>query len=98
VTGADIDALTGQAALVVTAAAVVLGVLVWLRTRAWSPAMPVFLELLLAAGLLRLGASDDWHAIGAAAAIVAIRALVKAAAGHSAHGLGPSEPTRHEAA
>jgi hypothetical protein len=68
--------LAQQGAVLVSASAVVVSVLVWLVTRAWDPAVPVLLELLLAAGLLRLSAAADWRAIAAAAAIVAIRTLV----------------------
>lgn len=76
-----VDTVVADAALAITAAAVVIAVLLWVATRAWSPTMPVFLELLLAAGLLRLGATDTWRAIGGAAMIVLIRGLVKTSAG-----------------
>lgn len=70
---------TDEAAMLITGAAVLIAVLTWLTTRSWRPTMPVLLELLLAAGLLRLSVSDDWRTIAAAAAIVAIRTLVKSA-------------------
>lgn len=69
--------LADEGATVITGAAVVIAVLVWMATGGWRPAMPVFLELLLAAGLLRLSAADDWHAIAAAASIVVIRAVIR---------------------
>lgn len=75
--GIDFPAVTEGAAVLITAAAVLLAVLIWLVTRAWRPTVPVLLELLLAAGLLRLSVNDDWRAIAGAAAIVAIRTLVK---------------------
>ncbi|WP_214056558.1 DUF1622 domain-containing protein [Nocardioides aquaticus] len=78
--------MTEGAALLITVAAVLLTVLIWLATRAWRPTVPVLLELLLAAGLLRLSVNDDWRAIAGAAAIVAIRTLVKYA-GNSETGL-----------
>ncbi len=85
--GVDFPAVTEDAAMLITVAAVVIAVLIWLTTRAWRPTMPVLLELLLAAGLLRLSVRDDWRAIAAAAAIIAIRMLVKSA-GNSDAGSG----------
>ena len=75
--GIDVAGVAEDAALLLTAAGVVVAALVWLTTRAWHPTVPVLLDFLLAAGLLRLSADDTWHAIVAAAAIVAVRALVK---------------------
>lgn len=74
------DSFVVQAATLVTAAAVLLAAAVWMRTRTWSPAVPVLLELLLAAGLLRLTADLQWHAIGGAAVIVGIRTLISSGA------------------
>lgn len=82
--GLDVSGIAEDAAMLITVAAVVIAVLIWLATRAWRPTMPVLLELLLAAGLLRLSVSDDWHAIAAAAAIVAIRMLLKSASNSDA--------------
>lgn len=48
-------------------------------TRRALPALAVLLDLLLAAGLLRLLGEPDWQAIVTAAAIVAIRRLLAAA-------------------
>lgn len=79
----DLDPLLVAVADLITAAAVLIAVLLWVTTRSWNPTMPVFLELLLAAGLLRLGATDTWRAIGGAAMIVLIRALVKSAGGRA---------------
>lgn len=76
-TSSDLASLTESAATVLTGAAVVIAIAVWLTTRAWQPAMPVLLELLLAAGLLRLSATDSWNTIAAAAAIVAIRTVIR---------------------
>jgi hypothetical protein len=76
-----LDAAVGVAASLITAAALVVAVLVWLATRRWSPTVPVLLELLLAAGLLRLSVTAEWRVIATAAAIVAIRTLVKLGAG-----------------
>jgi hypothetical protein len=60
--------------LVVAGALLVAG-LVLLVTRQVTVALPVLLDLLLAAGLLRLGATASWQAIGSAAAIVLSRKL-----------------------
>lgn len=76
-TAIDTGSVTEAASRLITFAAVVLGPAVWLMTRSWQPAMPIVLELLLAAGLLRLSSRDDWNAIAAAASIVAIRTLIK---------------------
>ena len=70
------DDLVEQAATLVTAAAVVVATVVWLRTRSWAPAVPVLLELLLAAGVLRLAATDDWRTIAGAASIAVIRTTI----------------------
>ena len=57
------------------AAALVLAALALLATRQMAVALPVLLDLLLVAGLLRLEATASWEAIGAAGAIVLIRKL-----------------------
>ncbi|HET7684058.1 MAG TPA: hypothetical protein VFK34_10380 [Marmoricola sp.] len=56
-------------------AAVVLGVAVFLATRHVRSALGVLLDLLLAAGLLRLGTDQSWSAIASAAALVVVRKL-----------------------
>ena len=71
------DELVAAAVQVLTAGAVVVAALVWVRTRSWSPAVPVLLELLLAAGLLRLSADGDWRAVATAAVVVVIRTVVR---------------------
>ncbi|HET7823215.1 MAG TPA: hypothetical protein VFL10_16965 [Ornithinibacter sp.] len=68
----------GLAADVVTAAAVAMGAAVLVRTRQLSAALPVLLDLLLAAGLLRLTGSQGWASLGGTAAIIAIRKLALA--------------------
>ena len=57
----------------VVAAAVVLGGLALVSTRDPWTALPVLLDLLLAAGLLRLTATARWEAIASAALSVVIR-------------------------
>ena len=69
--------LVVQAATVLTGAAIVITGSVWVRTRSWQPTVPVLLDLLLAAGLLRLSVTDDWRTIAGAAAIVAIRTTIR---------------------
>ena len=66
-----VDAL----APVVVAAALVVSGLSLLVTRRIGTALPVLLDLLLAAGLLRLSATASWQAVGSAAAIVLVRKL-----------------------
>ena len=57
----------------VIAAALLLSALALLATRRIGTALPILLDLLLAAGLLRLSATASWQAIGSAAAIVVVR-------------------------
>ena len=66
------------AALVVSAAAVLTGVGTLLATRRPALALSVFLDLLLAAGLLRLTGDPSWQALVTAASVVGIRRLVGA--------------------
>ena len=80
--------------LAITAAAVVVATAIWAVTRSWSPALPVLLELLLAAGLLRLSADAGWRAIAAAALVVAVRKLVTSALGVAAARAADPAPGR----
>jgi len=66
------------AATVVTGTAVLLATAVLVATRSVRVALPVLLDLLLAAGLLRLAIVDTWNAIAVAAAVVVIRKLAVA--------------------
>ena len=56
-------------------AALAIGGLTLLSTRRIQVALPVFADLLLVVGLLRLSAIGSWQAIGAAAALVAVRKI-----------------------
>ncbi len=56
-------------------AALVIGGLTLLSTRQIEVALPVFLDLLLAVGLLRLTATGSWQVIGSAAVLIAIRKI-----------------------
>jgi hypothetical protein len=70
-----LSALVAALVPVVVAAGLALSALTLLSTRRLSAALPVLLDLLLAAGLLRLSATASWQAIASAAAIVVIRKL-----------------------
>ena len=87
-TGWDAGPLAEAAALVVAGGAVVVLVCLGIAVRSWHPTVSVFLDLLLAAALLRLGATDAWPSIAAAAGLVAVRA-----AWSLRH--GPERPRRH---
>jgi hypothetical protein len=69
------SALVAALVPVVVAAGLALSALTLLSTRRMTTALPVLLDLLLAAGLLRLSATASWQAIASAAAIVLIRKL-----------------------
>lgn len=71
-----LDSVLEAAATLVGAAALLFGGLALLITRSVRAALPVFLDLLLAAGLLRLAMADTWQAIASAAFVVGIRKLV----------------------
>ena len=70
--------LVRSAALLCTALGVGCAALVLVRTRELGQAVPVLLEFLLAAGLLRLTSDATWRAIATAALVVALRKLVVA--------------------
>ena len=70
-----LSALVAALVPVVVTAGLALSALTLLSTRRLSAALPVLLDLLLAAGLLRLSATASWQAIASAAAIVVIRKL-----------------------
>lgn len=71
-----LEELTGLAALVVGVAALVAGAVVLVSTRRPTAALPVLLDLLLAAGLLRLAGDPSWGAISTTAALVLLRRLI----------------------
>ncbi|HYO37992.1 MAG TPA: hypothetical protein VER97_18085 [Geodermatophilus sp.] len=70
--------LPGLPATVVTALALGAGAVALAATRRPALALGVFLEMLLAAGLLRLAAEPTSTSLGTAAAIVLLRRLVGA--------------------
>jgi hypothetical protein len=67
--------LVAALAPMIALAAVVVAGLVLASTRRPTVALPVLLDLLLAAGLLRLTADLQWDAIASAALVVVIRKL-----------------------
>jgi len=69
-------ALLGGLALTLTGAALVAGAAALVATGRPAVAIAVLLDLLLAAGLLRLAGEPDWRTIAGAAALVAIRRLL----------------------
>ena len=66
------------AALACTLLGVVCATAVLVRTRSVGQALPVLLEFLMAAGLLRLSHDSSWRAIVTAAVVVGLRKLVAA--------------------
>ena len=68
--------LVASAALLCSVLALVCGAAVLARTRSLAQALPVLLELLMAAGLLRLSHDPSWRALATAAVLVALRKLV----------------------
>ncbi|MCI4065900.1 hypothetical protein MRQ36_26455 [Micromonospora sp. R77] len=72
-----------------TALAFVAGLTALATTGAWRAALRVLLDLLVAAGLLHLSLARSWSALGAAAAVVALRQVLWAAVA-----AGPPGPVR----
>lgn len=77
---------------VVVLAAFLLGAATLLVARDLRSALGIFLDLLLAGGLLTLSAEAGWRGIGSAAIVLLVRKLAMwALAAHVGRG-GPSEP------
>jgi hypothetical protein len=70
--------VVGTTALLTIAAAILAGALVLVRTRSLREALPVLLDLLTAAGLLRLAGSPSWSALAVTAIVIALRRLLTA--------------------
>ncbi|MEX5719868.1 hypothetical protein [Geodermatophilus maliterrae] len=68
----------GLLALVVSALALVAGAVTLAATRRPALALGVLLDLLLAAGLLRLAAEPTWTSLATTAAVVLLRRLIGA--------------------
>jgi hypothetical protein len=65
-------------ATVLTAVALLAGAAALLTTASWRIALRVLLDLLTAAGLVRLSAAQTWADVATAAAIIALRQVVSA--------------------
>ncbi|MGY1845613.1 hypothetical protein [Modestobacter sp. SYSU DS0875] len=72
------DAVTGLGPQLLSALALVAGALTLAASRRPALALGVLLDLLLAAGLLRMAGDPDWQSIATAAALVALRHLAGA--------------------
>ncbi len=70
------SSLTSSAALLCTVLGLASAAAVLARTRELRQALPVLLEFLLAAGLLRLTQDATWRRLATAAVVVAVRKLV----------------------
>jgi hypothetical protein len=71
----DVLAAAGS---VLVLAALVFAAATLAATRSMRSALPVLLDLLLAAGLLKLAVANSWQAIGSAALVVLIRKIAVA--------------------
>ncbi|MEU7591245.1 hypothetical protein AB0A95_33735 [Micromonospora sp. NPDC049230] len=82
--------MTGVLIMVVTALALLVGVVTALSTGALRTAVRVLLDLLTAAGLLRLVGEPGWNGLAGAVAIIALRQLLGAALRSSKSSSPPS--------
>jgi hypothetical protein len=83
-----ITTVSRDAALIVTAAGLIVAVVALARTRRARLALALLLDFFTAAALLRLAAPPTWPALGAAALTIVIRQLASralAAAGGARH-------------
>ncbi|MGY2066091.1 hypothetical protein [Blastococcus sp. SYSU DS0619] len=92
-------AVTGAAAQLVAGAAVVSALVALAATRRPALALGILLDLLVAAGLLRLAGDPGWQAIATAAVVIALRHLVGyglrlGARSWEARGPRPERPSR----
>lgn len=86
--------MTGVLVTAVTALALVAGVVTALSARALRSGVRVLLDLLTAAGLLRLAGDPGWNGLAGAVAIIALRQLLGAALSRSAPWSGRQSPAR----
>ncbi len=70
--------VAATAALLVATAALVAAGMTFGRTRSLRQALPVLLDLLTAAGLLRLAAAPSWTVLTVTALIVGLRRVITA--------------------
>jgi hypothetical protein len=83
-----ITTVSRDAALIVTAAGLLVAVVALVRTRRAPLALALLLDFFTAAALLRLAAPPSWAALGAAALTIAIRQL-------ASRGLAAARGARH---
>lgn len=83
-----ISTVSRDAALIVTAAGLIVATVALARTRRAALALALLLDFFTAAALLRLAAPPNWPALGAAALIIAIRQL-------ASHALTAARTSRH---
>lgn len=83
-------ALLSGAALLVSAAALVAAALALVRTRSLAVALPVLLDLLLAATLLRLAARPTPTQLAATAGLVLVKRLASSGVRRATTGRRPS--------
>ena len=84
-------------ALLATAAALLAGLVALVATRRPAVALAVFLDLLVAAGLLRLVGQPSWPALATAATVILLRRLIGfglRAGGRTWAATRPDPPTR----
>ncbi|MFY1622896.1 hypothetical protein ACN268_06795 [Micromonospora sp. WMMD735] len=89
--------MTGVAVLLATgvsALALGVGAVTLLTTRSWRTALRVLLDLLVAAGLLRLAGGRSWSALATAAAVVVLRHLLGAGLNAAASTAPPTTDPR----
>jgi hypothetical protein len=68
--------LVVAAARLIAGSGVLLATAVYLATGRLTVALPVLLDMLMAAGVLRLGAEAPWSSVATAAAIIVLRKVV----------------------
>lgn len=73
---AAVQSAAATLALLVTAMALVAGLVALVATRRPAAALPVLLDLLVAAGLLRLVGQPSWQALATAAVVLVLRRLI----------------------
>ncbi|MEV4627004.1 hypothetical protein AB0J90_12020 [Micromonospora sp. NPDC049523] len=76
----------------ITAAALLSGVVTLLGVRSWRTALRLLLDLLTAASLLRLVSAEHWTDIATAGTIVLLRTVIGAVLATPATGAGPTRP------
>ncbi|GIG90811.1 hypothetical protein [Plantactinospora endophytica] len=77
----------------ITALALLVAAVTLLTTGSWRAALRLLLDLLVAAGLVRLAVLTNWGDLAGAAVVIALRQLVSAAllgSGRPGRGTGPA--------